>query len=189
VYCAEFDKWRRFVSQWVCWVLDNLQPSEASRVHQWRTCVKSNFIPCTCMICNQETLSNKWWLLTGFCILSSPRIPIDSNLQSLADVYTKWNASTSVLTTNSFESAIQVCAYYNPLLSWSMMETDAFQFCSNIVSWWCCVILTVTAITQAIGLVLIDTAETFFNKLGHSSTIKTRIEASGFVWFIAPLYC
>jgi len=39
----------------------------------------------------------------------------------------------------------------------------------------------VTAITQAIGLVLIDTAETFFNKLGHSSTIKTRIEASGFV--------
>jgi len=62
-----------------------------------------------------------------------------------------------------------------------MMETDAFQFCSNIVSSWCCVILTVTAITQAIGLVLIDTAETFFNKLGHSSTIKTRIEASGFV--------
>jgi hypothetical protein len=68
-----------------------------------------------------------------------------------------------------------------PLLSSSMMETDAFQFCSNIVRSWCCVILKVTAITQAIGLVLIDTTGTFFNKPGHSSTIKTRIEASGFV--------
>ncbi len=153
-------------------MLDNLQPSKASRVHQWRTCVKSNFIPCTCMICNQGTLSNKWWLLTGFCILSSLRFAFDSHLQSLADVYTKWNPSTSVLTTNSFESGIQVCASYNPLLSSSMMETDAFQFCSNIVRSWCCVILTVTAITQAIGLVLTDTAGTFFNNQNENRSFR-----------------